>query len=128
MNKFTQSIHSRLSKILIRNQSPWMGPLSRKKAFLGRPEYLILEILANGLKIHSFGTLTNSANISSLAELAKMPGWWILNPIYSLLGLTSWPPEAANARPLGLKRHSRGEDAFKEGLGGIQEELNQTNK
>ena len=29
--------------------------------------------------------------------------------------LASWPPPAANARPSGLKRHSRGEDAFKEG-------------
>ena len=37
--------------------------------------------------------------------------------------LASWPPPAANACPSGLKMHSRGEDAFKEGLGGIQEEL-----
>ena len=29
--------------------------------------------------------------------------------------LASRPPPAANARPSGLKRHSRGEDAFKEG-------------
>ena len=35
--------------------------------------------------------------------------WGILNT------LASWPPPAANARPSGLKRHSRGEDAFKEG-------------
>ena len=37
--------------------------------------------------------------------------------------LASWPPPAANARPSGLKRHSRGEDAFKEGRciqGGIR--------
>ena len=37
--------------------------------------------------------------------------------------IASWPPPAANDHPSGLKRHSRGEDAFKEGLGGIQEEL-----
>ena len=49
--------------------------------------------------------------------------------------LASLPPLAANARPSGLKRHSRGgemhsrrEDAFKEGLGGIQEELMRTRK
>ena len=40
--------------------------------------------------------------------------------------LASWPPPAANAHPSGLKRHSRGKDAFKEGLGGIQEELMRT--
>ena len=37
--------------------------------------------------------------------------------------IASWPPPAANARPSGLKRHSRGEDAFKEGRciqGGIR--------
>ena len=75
MNKFTQSIHSRLSKILIRNQSPWMGPLSRKKAFLGRPEYLILEILANRvsnhrLKIERF--IANSANVIQ----STVKHWW----------------------------------------------------
>ena len=42
--------------------------------------------------------------------------------------LVSLPPPAANACPLGLKRHSRGEDVFKEGLGGIQEESMRTNK
>ena len=31
------------------------------------------------------------------------------------LVLASGPPPAAHARPSGLKRHSRGEDAFKEG-------------
>ena len=43
-------------------------------------------------------------------------------PTQYLIKLASWPPPAANARPSGLKRHSRGEDAFKEGLGGLQEE------
>ena len=32
-----------------------------------------------------------------------------------LLELTSGPPPAAHACPLGLKRHSRRDDAFKEG-------------
>ena len=32
-----------------------------------------------------------------------------------LVVLASGPPPAAHARPLGLKRHSRREDAFKEG-------------
>ena len=36
-----------------------------------------------------------------------------LNSIFVLLA--TGPPPAAHARPSGLKRHSRGEDAFKEG-------------
>ena len=51
-----------------------------------------------------------------------------MDSIYCFSLLPSWPLPAANAHPLGLKRHSRGEDAFKEGLGGIQEELMQTRK
>ena len=39
----------------------------------------------------------------------------ISNPKGIFVILASWPPPAANARPSGLKRHSRGDDAFKEG-------------
>ena len=52
--------------------------------------------------------------------LRRVVGQKILKEFFEL---ASWPPPAANARPSGLKRHSRGEDAFKEGRciqGGIR--------
>ena len=43
-----QVAHSRLSKILIRNQSLFMGPSQGQRAMLGGPRFGYLEILANG--------------------------------------------------------------------------------
>ena len=40
--------HSRASKILIRNQSLFMGPSQGQRAMLGGPEFVFWEILANG--------------------------------------------------------------------------------
>ena len=40
--------HSRASKVLIRNQSLFMGPLQGQRAMLGGPEFLFGGILANG--------------------------------------------------------------------------------
>ena len=57
--------------------------------------------------------------------LRRVVGQKIIKEFFEL---ASWPPPAANARPSGLKRHSRGEDAFKKGLGGIQEESMRTNR
>ena len=42
------ALHSRASKILIRNQSLLMGPLQGQRAMLGGPEFVFWEILANG--------------------------------------------------------------------------------
>ncbi len=41
-------IHSRASKILIRNQSLFMGSSQGQRAMLGGPEFVFWEILANG--------------------------------------------------------------------------------
>ena len=40
--------HSRATKILIRNQSLFMGPSQGQRAMLGGPEFVFWEILANG--------------------------------------------------------------------------------
>ena len=42
--------HSGASKILIRNQSLFMGPLHSQNAILGGPEFGFREILANGTR------------------------------------------------------------------------------
>ena len=44
----TWTLHSRASKILIRNQSLFMGPSQGQRAMLGGPEFVFWEILANG--------------------------------------------------------------------------------
>ena len=42
------TIHSTLSKDLIKSQPPWMGPSQGERALLGGPDYGFRKILANG--------------------------------------------------------------------------------
>ena len=42
------TLHSMLSKNLIKSQSLWMEPLQGERALLGGPEYVLVEHLANG--------------------------------------------------------------------------------
>ena len=48
VRKIVQTIHSRASKILIRNKSPFMEPSQGQRAMLGGPEFVFWEIIANG--------------------------------------------------------------------------------
>ena len=46
--KTFDAVHSRASKVLIRNQCLFMGTSQGQRAMLGGPEFVFWEILANG--------------------------------------------------------------------------------